>query len=170
VLYDPDRERRERLTSGIARRLLATWPSPDPRARAPRSNRPGPGCSTRRTSLPRRSSGRRVPSNQARSRPRRRPPRCLHHFGGHPAKEEGIGVVEVLDRVTMQVFVRDHCTMIAAPVQCDVDGIPKGSHYKEFSTQRDTLRQYAPPHAAGRHHRNSAKRNPPQPSKTWAVE
>ena len=32
-------------------------------------------------------------------------------------------------RVTMQVFVREHCTMIAAPVQCDVDGIPKGSHY-----------------------------------------
>ncbi len=29
----------------------------------------------------------------------------------------------------MQVFVRDHCTMIAAPVQCDVDGIPKRSHY-----------------------------------------
>src|SRR6266542_6234307 len=28
----------------------------------------------------------------------------------------------------MQVFVREHCTMIAAPVQCDVDGIPKGSH------------------------------------------
>jgi hypothetical protein len=37
-------------------------------------------------------------------------------------------VVEVLDRVTMQVFVRGYCTMIAAPVQCDVDGIPKGSH------------------------------------------
>jgi len=31
--------------------------------------------------------------------------------------------------VTMQVFVRDYCTMIAAPVQCDVDGIAKGSHY-----------------------------------------
>jgi hypothetical protein len=31
--------------------------------------------------------------------------------------------------VTMQLFVRDPCTMIAAPVQCDVDGIPKGSHY-----------------------------------------
>src|SRR5512134_1722214 len=43
----------------------AERPSPDPRARAPRSNRPGPGCSTRRTSLPRRSSGRRVPSTQA---------------------------------------------------------------------------------------------------------
>jgi hypothetical protein len=28
----------------------------------------------------------------------------------------------------MQVFVRDHLTMIAASVQCDVDGIPKGSH------------------------------------------
>src|SRR6202043_4232524 len=64
-----------------------------------------------------------------RSRPHRRPERCLHHFVSHPAKEEGIGLVEVLDRVTMQVFVRDHFTMIAAPVQCDVDGIPKGSHY-----------------------------------------
>jgi hypothetical protein len=31
--------------------------------------------------------------------------------------------------VTMQLFVRDDRTMIAAPVQCDVDGIPKGSHY-----------------------------------------
>jgi hypothetical protein len=46
----------------------------------------------------------------------------------HPAKQEGIGPVEVLGRVTMQLFVRDHCTMIAAPVQSDVDGIPKGSH------------------------------------------
>src|SRR5215475_10392373 len=42
---------------------------------------------------------------------------------------EGTASLEVLDRVTMQVFVRDHCTMIAAPVQRDVDGIPKGSHY-----------------------------------------
>jgi len=31
--------------------------------------------------------------------------------------------------VTMQVFIRDHFTMIAAPVQRDVDGIPKGAHY-----------------------------------------
>src|ERR1700730_8275344 len=64
-----------------------------------------------------------------RSPPRRRPERCLHHFVSHPAKEEGIGPVEVLDRATMQFFVRGYCTMIAAPVQCDVDGIPKGSHY-----------------------------------------
>ena len=28
----------------------------------------------------------------------------------------------------MQVFVRDHLAMIAAAIQCDVDGIPKGSH------------------------------------------
>ena len=25
--------------------------------------------------------------------------------------------------------IGSHCTMIAAPVQCDIDGIPKGSHY-----------------------------------------
>jgi hypothetical protein len=35
--------------------------------------------------------------------------------------------------VTMQVFVRDHFPMIAAPVQCDVDGIPKGSHCVSIS-------------------------------------
>ena len=52
-----------------------------------------------------------------------------HHFISHPAKKEGIGPVEVLDRVAMQIFVREHCTVIAAPVQCDVDGIPEGSHY-----------------------------------------
>ncbi len=63
-----------------------------------------------------------------RSRRRRRPECCFHHFVSQPAKEEGIGLVEVLDPVAMQVFVRDDCSMIAAPVQCDVDGIPKGSH------------------------------------------
>jgi hypothetical protein len=36
--------------------------------------------------------------------------------------------LEVLDHVTMQLLVRGYCTMIAAPVQSDVDGIPKGSH------------------------------------------
>src|SRR6185369_8821186 len=29
----------------------------------------------------------------------------------------------------MQLLVRGDRTVIAAPVQCDVDGIPKGSHY-----------------------------------------
>ena len=37
-------------------------------------------------------------------------------------------MAEVLGRVTMQVFVRGHYPMIAAPIQCDVDGIPKESH------------------------------------------
>src|SRR5581483_11580919 len=64
-----------------------------------------------------------------RSRPRRQPERCLHHFVSHPPKEKGIGLLEVLDRVTMQLFVCGNCTMIAAPVQSDVDGIPQGSHY-----------------------------------------
>src|SRR5687767_5832659 len=59
---------------------------------------------------------------------RRRPPRCFHHFVGHAAEEEGIGLDEGLGRVTMQRFVRRYCTMIAAPVQCDVDGIAKGTH------------------------------------------
>jgi hypothetical protein len=31
--------------------------------------------------------------------------------------------------VTMQGFAGGYGTMIAAPVQGDVDGIPKGSHY-----------------------------------------
>src|SRR5688500_13910747 len=59
----------------------------------------------------------------------RRLERCLHHFVSDPAKEESIRPIEVLDRVAMQVLVRENCSMIAAPVQCDIDGIPKGSHY-----------------------------------------
>jgi hypothetical protein len=34
----------------------------------------------------------------------------------HPAKEEGIGLVDVLGGVTVQLLVGDNCTMIAAPV------------------------------------------------------
>jgi hypothetical protein len=36
--------------------------------------------------------------------------------------------VSIEGHVTMQLFVREHRTMIAAPVQGDVDGIPNGSH------------------------------------------
>ena len=81
--------------------------------------------------MPRRLSGRRIHPIGHPIRPhsrRRRPPRCLHHFVGYPAKEEGIGLRKALGKVTMQVFVRRDGPMIAAPVQCDVDGIPKGSH------------------------------------------
>ena len=47
------------------------------------------------------------------SRLRRLPPPCLHQVVSHPAKEKGIGPIEVLGRVTVQVFVREYCTMIA---------------------------------------------------------
>jgi hypothetical protein len=60
---------------------------------------------------------------------RRRPKRCLHQFVSHPAKEKGIGLGDVLGGVTMQLFVRDPFPMIAAPVQCDVDGMTKRSHH-----------------------------------------
>src|SRR5262245_43075285 len=50
---------------------------------------------------------------------RRQPPRRFHHFVRRPAEEKCIGMGGVLDGVTMQFFVRDHLTMIAATVQCD---------------------------------------------------
>jgi hypothetical protein len=58
----------------------------------------------------------------------RRPKRDLHHFIGNPAKKKRIGPVEVLDRMTMQFFVRGNALMIAAPVQGDVDGISEEAH------------------------------------------
>src|SRR5262249_21236120 len=63
------------------------------------------------------------------SRPSRQPPRRLHHFVSHPAKDEGIGPLEVFTRVTMQLFVRESFTMVDATVQRDVDGIANGAHY-----------------------------------------
>ncbi len=35
---------------------------------------------------------------------------------------------EILGVVAMQVLICVDCKMIAAPVQCDVDGIPKRTH------------------------------------------
>ena len=49
-------------------------------------------------------------------------------FRTSPGQEKGIGLVEVLGRVTMQVFARRDRAMVAAPVQCDVDGVPKRPH------------------------------------------
>src|SRR5687767_854362 len=66
--------------------------------------------------------------------------RDFHYFVSHPAEEEGIGLVEVLDRVTMQVFVRGYCTMIAAPVQRHVHGIPKGPRHAMQSQLRQAAR------------------------------
>jgi hypothetical protein len=96
----------------------------DPRAQAPRSNRPGPGCSTRNTSLPRGSSGRRVPSNQPRSRPRRRPKRCLQSFRKSAVryhKKECV-VIETEGRGPRQfhgkivVLINEHCAGAAEMV------------------------------------------------------
>src|SRR6185437_8025059 len=63
-----------------------------------------------------------------RSRLRRRPKRCLHHLINHPAKQKRIRPFEILDRMTMQLFVRYNSPMITAPVQSDINGIPKRSH------------------------------------------
>ena|SRR5687768_8350425 len=58
------------------------------------------------------------------------------HRGGAPT---GIGPVQVIDRVTMQLFVADFCGMVAASVQRDVDGIAKGSHYVFLKRERPGL-------------------------------
>jgi len=46
----------------------------------------------------------------------------------HPTEEKGIGLLDVPGVVTVHLFVRDACPVIDAPVQGDVDGVPKGSH------------------------------------------
>jgi len=63
--------------------------------------------------------------------------RLTSEFVSHPAEQEGIGLFEVLDRVTMQVFVRRDGSVIAAPVQRDVDGVPKGSHFARYRRRSD---------------------------------
>ena len=49
---------------------------------------------------------------------------------------------EVLDRVAKQVLVRDHGPMIAAAVQCDVDGIPEGSHHASVPPMGQTSKEH----------------------------
>jgi hypothetical protein len=45
------------------------------------------------------------------------------------AEEERIGLLDVLQMVTMQLFIGDAYSMIDASIQGDVDGIPEASHY-----------------------------------------
>src|SRR5688572_5568425 len=71
-----------------------------------------------------------------RPRPIRRAKGRLHHLIGHPTEKKCIGAVENLCRVTMQSCVRDDCTMIAAAVQGDVDGISKRSHARNVPGDR----------------------------------
>ena len=55
-------------------------------------------------------------------------PITFHHFISYPAEKKGVGPVEVLDRVTVQLFVGDDSAVVAAPVQRDVDGIAQRPH------------------------------------------
>jgi hypothetical protein len=54
---------------------------------------------------------------------RHRPKCCLHHLVSDPAEEEGVGLFQFFDGVAMQLVVHGYGTVIAAPVQGDVDGI-----------------------------------------------
>jgi hypothetical protein len=58
---------------------------------------------------------------------RRRPPRAS--IISYVTRPKRSGAVDVLECVTMQVFGCEHCPMIAARVQCDIDVIPKWSHH-----------------------------------------
>ena len=80
--------------------------------------------------LPLRIDGAREGLHPLGSRSRRHgpAPSRLHHLVRHPSEKERIGLLDVLDRVTMQSGVGDHRAMIAAPVQRDVDGITKRLH------------------------------------------
>jgi hypothetical protein len=67
------------------------------------------------------------------------PPSDLHHLVGYPTEEEGVGPGEVLGMVTVQVFIWNDRAMIAAAVQRDVDGVPKGAHGPEDMADRDVV-------------------------------
>src|ERR1051326_3584412 len=55
-------------------------------------------------------------------RSRRLPPGGLHHLVRHAAEEQSVRLAELLGRLLMQFFVRDDRPVVAAPIQCDVDG------------------------------------------------
>jgi hypothetical protein len=53
-------------------------------------------------------------------------------------------LVEVFDRMTMQFLVRNYYTMIAAPIQGDVDGISKGTHYQSVPPVEQAIKVSPP--------------------------
>src|SRR5262249_39978828 len=83
---------------------------------------------------------------------------CLHHFVGYPAEEQGIGLREFFGPVTVRFFVRHTCTMIAASVQRDIDGIPKGSHDVLLKRANAAAQPRGPKRAASRFPRSDAAR------------
>ncbi len=52
-------------------------------------------------------------------------------MSSRPAEEESVGPVEVFNCGTMQLDISGHCSMIAATVQCNVDGILRSRILKE---------------------------------------
>src|SRR5262249_35293867 len=95
--------------------------SPPPRSRTPA----GPRASSRHASIAPRTTSAHGPRAWAARRTRTHP--------SIPAPPAPAGASRLprtvsLGRVTMKVFVRGHLAVITAPVQCDVDGVPKGSH------------------------------------------
>jgi hypothetical protein len=46
--------------------------------------------------------------------------------------------------MTMQLFVRNHFTMIETPVQCDVDGIPKEHSIATIALPAQAHERWAP--------------------------
>src|SRR5689334_11837178 len=75
------------------------------------------------------------------------PPR-FHQFVRHATEKESIGLLEIRDGEAMNCFVGVDCTMVAAPVQRNVDRIPKWSHGVTVSTmayRSNPMRRCAPP-------------------------
>jgi len=93
----------------------------------PRSNRPGSGCSTRRTSLPRRSSGRRahpIRRGSLRAGGRNAASIIRRSPAGRGGRRPGRGSRPRDDAsLRPRTLHGDRST-----VQCDVDGKPKRSH------------------------------------------
>ena len=108
--------------------LLNAFTAQIPRARAPRSNRPGQGArhDILLCRVDRPGEGFHPIGHPIRPHSRPRGPRhAASIISWITRPKEGIGLREVLGRVTMRDFVRDYCPMISTR-QCDVDGYRRG--------------------------------------------
>src|ERR1043165_5362170 len=82
------------------------------------AQRPRPNVLLGRVDRP----GERLRPSRHPCRSRRLPPGGLHHLVRHAAEEQSVRLAELLGRLLMQFFVRDDRPVVAAPIQCDVDG------------------------------------------------
>ena len=86
-------------------RLSCRTAVPNPRVLALHSSRPAPGCPTPRTSWPRRSFGRRVPSTQAKPSPAPTAETPTPSFRKSPGQTGGHQPCEVFCGVAVQLIV-----------------------------------------------------------------